>query len=261
MNIIFEYQGKRLILPVNPEEIEVDIPSPSKIENVIGVGQVSIPQSANLAKVSIKSFFWKYLFDNDILKTLGGLSSSVNNVLNSANSLVGGGLTDDSSKFKLLNEYVQWFKEWKASNKPARWTIVVPPNEPPQCFDFNVTCEDFKYKIVAGEETDYYYELELLEYREFGAKKIDTKTDENGNITAQPNNNKPRVDNKEPLQPKITAKKPLNTVWSMTQANARGDFKNWKSLYNILENKSTIASNLQNLAGQTLKMPKEWLDV
>lgn len=273
MNIIFEYEQKRLILPVNPEEVKVSIPSSSNKVNVLGVGQVSIPQDADLAKISIQSFFWKYLFDNSILRyaeayinSSSTVGSSILSGISSADTklkdLTGTGLIDDSKKFKLLNEYVQWFRTWQQSKKPARWTIVVPPDEPPQCFDFNVTCENFNYKIIAGEETDYYYEIELQEFRNYGAEKIESKTDSTGNTinTKNTHNRLSSTKSATPTSVNVTSK---DNLWSVAKKygsktkNKVGD--NWKILYSMPANKSIIANNIHNLTGQKLQMPTEWL--
>ena len=261
MNIIFEYDDKRLILPVNPESIKVHTPSPSQKVDVIGLGQISVPQTAQLSQISIKSFFWKYLFDSTILRLAETylplsfeITSAISSLDNKISNIIGSGLIDDSKKFKLLNEYVKWFETWRDSKKPARWMIVVPPNEPPQCFDFNVTCENFDYEIVAGEETDYYYEIELLEWRDYGAEEIEVKK-QNGKLIANPKN-PARFTAKTQLDPKFTVKA-KDTLWSISQKNSMGELEGWKTLYNVTENKSIIANNLNNLTGQILKTPIE----
>lgn len=262
MNIIFEYEDKRLILPVNPESVRVHTASPSQKVDVIGLGQVSVPQTAQLSTISIKSFFWKYLFDSTLLRLaeayVPSVASAISAINSKVSSVVGSGLVDDSKKFKLLNEYVKWIEEWRDSKKPARWTIVVPPNEPPQCFDFYVTCENFDYEVRAGEDTDYYYEMELLEWRDYGAEEVETK-EENGKIVANPKS-PARLSVKAELAPKFTTKI-KDSVWSIAQKHSKGGIDGWKSLYNIAENKSIIANNLGNLANQVLKTPKEWMNL
>lgn len=267
MDIIFEYDDKRLILPVNPESVKVSTSSASQKVDVIGIGQVSVPQTAELSQISIKSFFWKYLFDSTILRLAevylpSSASSTVSSAVSKVNSLatnvLGSSLVDDSKKFKLLNEYVQWFNTWRDSKKPARWTIVVPPNEPPQCLDFYVTCERFDYEVIAGEETDYYYELELLEWRDYGAEEVETK-EVNGKITANPKT-PARLDTKAELAPKFMVKA-KDTLWSLAKQNSAGELEGWKTLYNIAENKSIIANNLSSLSGKVLKTPTEWMNL
>ena len=150
MDIIFEYEKNRIVLPVNPEEIEVNIPSSSQKVNVIGIGQIAVPQEPDLATVSIKSFFWNYRF-TDILNRYGAniIRQTVTSGLRADSRMI-----DDSSRFTMLNQYVTWFSDWQKSKKPARWSIVASPLEPKQIYDFDVTCENFKHSIKAGEEQD-----------------------------------------------------------------------------------------------------------
>ena len=263
MNIIFEYNTKRLILPVNPESLAVNIPSPSQKIDVIGLGQVSIPQEAQLATISIQSFLWKYLFDSSMSRLVGayvplseGMSSAISTLDNKVASVLGKGFIDDSKKFKLLDEYIKWFQEWRDSKKPARFTVVSSPLETPYYFDFDVTCENIQYEIRAGEESDYYYKLELLEWKDYGAQEVETRQ-ENGKVVATPKT-PARLSTKPALEPKITAKA-TDSLWSIAQKNSKGELEGWKTLYNIAENKSPLANNLNNLSGITLKMPKDWL--
>lgn len=273
MNIIFEYNDKKLILPVNPESVKVTKPSQSQKVEVIGIGEVSVPQKRKLATVSISSFFWKDLFEqNFLLAGLGsitgylptsltnsiGVSQSVNAVTGRiGNSFVRNtiaGIIDDSQKFTVLNEYVKWFEEWQASKTPARWTIVVPPNDPPQCFDFNVTCESFEYEVKAGEDGDYYYNIELLEWRDYGAKLLtaETKTDGTVQYKEQP---KARLNVKAEIAQEVqTTDK--DTIWSVSKKYCQD---NWQDLFNESVNKAMLAASPQDLSGMTLKIPKKYL--
>lgn len=270
MNILFEYDGKKLVLPVNPESVIVNKPSQSQKVEVLGLGEVSVPQKRKLATISIKSFFWYDLFTQSILlSNVGSLASALPPFLtNQLQSQVSrgvstvtsklpskitsfiGGVVDDAQKFKLLNEYVQWFEDWQASKKPARWTIVVPPNEPPQCYDFNVTCENFRYEIKAGEENDYYYEIELLEWRDYGAKILNEQKQSDGSTKFE-QQGETRLDTKETPKPSklATAK---DTIWSVSKQYCKD---NWKDLYNYGVNKTFLSSSPQNIAGTTLQIP------
>ena len=260
MKIIFEYgttsNKKRLILPVNPDNLKVNIPSSAQKTEVVGLGQISIPQSPDLATMSIKSFFWKYLFDNVLKRyTIDTFTEALS--LSTINGVGSEGfLVDDSKKFKLLNEYVEWFKTWQASKEHARFTVVTMPNEPKQSFDFEVTCESFDYWVEAGQEGDYYYELNLLEWKSYDVEELSTKTDENGITTAQKNKGKSRISIKEKAKEVIA--KPSDTLWGIARKYGNGEYDDWKRIYELSQNKEIIANNLLNLNGQTLKIPKVW---
>ena len=121
--------------------------------------------------------------------------------------------------------------------------------EPPQCYDFYVTCENFSYEIRAGEMNDYYYELDLLEWRDYGAKVLteQKKSDGTSQFSQQPDN---RTDEKPKIVQKLCTAK--DSVWSVAQKTG----VNWKDLYAEAQNKVLIAENPQNLAGINLKIPK-----
>lgn len=260
MYIMFHYEEKKLVLPVNPENLQVSASSSSQKVNVIGIGQVSVPQSVDLKTVSIKSFLWKNLFDNDLLRLASGIDR-VSSSLLEIDRKFDTNIIDDSKKFKTLVEYIKWIEEWRDSKKPARFTVVAKPTEPTPYFDFDVTCENFNYEIRAGEEEDYYYELQLLEYRKYEAKELNKqeKTDENGNKKEVVNPPQPsRVDTLKQKVKEIKVK-PAETMWSLAKMYGNGEFDDWKKLYEIGHNRNIIANNLQNLDGKALQMPKEWL--
>ena len=254
MDIIFEYEKNRIVLPVNPEEIEVNIPSSSQKVNVIGIGQIAVPQEPDLATVSIKSFFWNYRF-TDVLNRYGAnvIRQSVTSGLRADSRM-----TDDSLKFTMLNQYVTWFSDWQKSKKPARWSIVAGPLEPKQIYDFDVTCENFKHSIKAGEEQDYYYELELIEHRPYGATELNTKTDKETGETVADTPQKPRLQGAKEKLKELTVK-PSETLWSVAKKYGQGGYDDWKMIYNLASNKVNIVNNITNLSGVTLQMPKEWL--
>lgn len=256
MDIIFEYNKEnRLVLPVNPESLQVSASSSAQKVNVIGIGQVSVPQSADLKTITIKSFFWKYLFDNTLTRYLnnyGAISEQLTNIDNR----LGTTLADDSKKFKLVSDYIKWFEEWRDNKKPARFTVVTKPTEPPAYFDLDVTCENFNYEMKAGEEGDYYYELQLLEYRHYEAKELNAETKEDKEVVNPPQ--KSRVQTLKEKVKEIRVK-PVDTVWSLAKMYGSGEFDDWKKLYDIAYNRNIIANNLKDLPNKVLQMPKEWL--
>lgn len=280
MNIIFEYENKKLVLPVNPESVKVTKPSQSQKVEVIGIGEVSVPQKRKLASITISSFFWKDLFDQSfLLSGLGAVSGylpssissglenqvqgGINKVGNVVNQLpkastvknITGGLTDDSQKFKLLNDYVKWLEDWQASKKPARWTIVVPPNEPPQCFDFNVTCENFEYEIKAGEDTDYYYSIELLEWRHYGAKLLTPEKQANGKIKFKEEPDV-RLEVKAALAPTEITGTEKDSLWSISKKYCND---NWESITKESVNKVAVMNSPNSLNRMVLKVPKQYI--
>lgn len=256
MDIVFEYNKEnRIILPVNPENLQMSASSSAQKVNVIGIGQVSVPQQADLKTISIKSFFWKYLFDNTLTRYLNNYAA-INERLSSIDEQFGTSFADDSKKFKLVTDYIKWFENWRDSKQPARFTVVTKPNEPPAYFDMDVTCESFNYEIKAGEEEDYYYEMQLLEYRHYEAKELNAETKDNKEVVNPPQ--KSRVQTLKDKAKQIRVK-PVDTVWSLAKMYGSGEFDDWKKLYDIAYNRNIIANNLKDLPNKVLQMPKEWL--
>ena len=255
MDIIFEYETNRIILPVNPEEVEVNIPSSSQKVSVLGIGQIAVPQEPDLATVTIKSFFWNYRFA-DIVSRYG--TDVVRQSINSRAQNADKKMLDDSKTFTMLNQYIKWFSDWQKSKKPARWSIVASPLEPKQIYDFNVTCENFKHSIKAGEEQDYYYELQLIEHRAYGPTELNVKTNQETGKTTADTPQKPRLDGAKE-KPKEVRLKPIDTLWSVAKKYGDGSYDSWKMIYNVASNRNNIANNLRSLLGTVLHMPKEWL--
>lgn len=62
--------------------------------------------------------------------------------------------------------YVNWIKKWQKSKKPAKF-VATRFN-----YSMTVTCEHFDYETRAGEEEDVYFNLQLKEYRPYGARRL-----------------------------------------------------------------------------------------
>ena len=69
--ITLSYGANLLKIPVNPESLDRNIPSNSRTVNIEGIGEVSIPTTPKLSKISIKSFFWQ---DRNILPSSAYIS-------------------------------------------------------------------------------------------------------------------------------------------------------------------------------------------
>ena len=55
--IYIEFGGGRMVIPVNPEEIEIKYPTDNKDYDVIGVGQVVVQRKPSLKEISWEGFF------------------------------------------------------------------------------------------------------------------------------------------------------------------------------------------------------------
>ena len=165
------------------------------------------------------------------------------------------------------SQYVTWLEKWQASKKPAK-LIVTRLN-----YSMEVTCEDFKHWINAGEEKDVYFELQLQEYRPYGARKLNNvknKTilqklkDVKELLTSPvlieiPRPTRSSTSKAEIINPYTT--KANETLITITKS-ITGSSDEWQLLYN--ENKETIGDLIGNSngipEGTKLKLPNKWIE-
>lgn len=162
--------------------------------------------------------------------------------------------------------YVNWLEKWQKSKKPAN-LIVTRLN-----YSMQVTCENFNHWINAGEETDVYFTLDLLEYRPHGAKRLGVKT--NPNLLNTLKNIKdlatspilfeiPRKTRNSTNKQTFT--NPYTTVRNETllsiSKKITSSSENWKMLYD--ENKSELGDIFDSGSiipeGTQLKLPDDWV--
>ena len=221
-----------LKFPINPDNLKKEINSNSETVNIEGLGEVSLPCGTSLAKMTISSFFW---FDNPHTVAL---SSSL---------------------------YVAWLEKWQKSKQPAH-LVITRLN-----YSMQVTCESFKHWINAGEEDDVYLELELQEYRPYGAKKLHEKKDESLLETLQyvkdyvtppilyelPRPTRSISSWRNLPNPYIV--KQNQTLITITKLFT-GSTYDWRALYD--ENKTTIGNKFGNSEeipiGTKLFIPEKW---
>ena len=159
--------------------------------------------------------------------------------------------------------YVAWLEKWQKSKKPAK-LIITRLN-----YSMYVTCERFFHEKRAGEEDDVYYELDLKEYRQYGAKRISTVESKSifdkfisMNIAVPvlvdiPNES--RINSMKSLQnPYIT--KEGDTLSSIAR-KFTGTSSLWKKIYDANENVlGDIIGDFQEIpVGTSLIIPKELL--
>ena len=139
------FSGKKVKLPVNPEEIKTEYPAEHKTYDVIGVGQVAVPQKPSLKAVSWDGFF------------PGSRDAPYVN-----------------SGAKSPEYYVKYFE--KALKKKQKCRLIISRSK---LHDTNMRCivSSFETQDKGGEPHDIYYSLELLEYRPYSPKTVAVITD------------------------------------------------------------------------------------
>jgi len=137
---MYEIYIGNLKLPLLPEALKEDIKRDNKHYTILALGEVIKPGRAKLKTWTIKSTF--YHEDIDVTKARDYLTSLVNSE--------------------------------KLSIKPVRFIVNRYKDDGTLTFDTNclVLIDSISFEDKAGEVGDLNYEIKLVEYKEFGGKKL-----------------------------------------------------------------------------------------
>ncbi len=138
IRFFFEYEGRVIQLPVNPENLKVSREMNNFKEELINLNEILILGGSKLASIELESFFPKYS-DGYYVVTKG--------------------------KFEPYEFYERFFKTVFTSKKPMRF-IVSGTN-----INMLVGIEKFETEFQAG-DPDLHYVLGLSEYKPFGVKQV-----------------------------------------------------------------------------------------
>ena len=223
---------KTLKFPINPEVLKKVIPSSAETVDIVGLGEVSVPQTPKLAEMTIDSFFWQEL-----------------------STLVPPAL------------YVNWLEEWQKSKKPA-FMVVTRFNFSMwvTCENFehwiNAGEEEDVYYTLSLKEYRHYGAKKIKgSTNNKLITAINNVMDAVGKFASyavcvdipRPS----RVSNKEVINNPYTVQK-NDTVTSITK-KITGSDENWKELY--IENKEIIGDSLMDglVVGTKLTLPESWV--
>lgn len=133
---------KKYILPVNPEEIEIDHPTDNDTYRVLSLGEIMVPNKPGLQKVTFGAYFPA---ETDLQEQEGG---------------------------KTPKAYVHAIKQAQIKKKVCRLIITRAG-----LYNTNILClvTSFKTTDKGGEPGDIYYEIELTEYRNYSPEIIKVK--------------------------------------------------------------------------------------
>lgn len=149
-SLIFSRKSDGLVLrlPVNPEELPVVRDTENEDKNVLGLGPIMIPRIPSLRKVTISSYF------------PGRINS----------------MTLTSGSFKEPYFYINFFETAMLQKQVITYTPVrVYEDGTPfmtQDTGFDVLVTHFEYTEKGGETGDFYYELQLTEYKDYSPKEV-----------------------------------------------------------------------------------------
>lgn len=157
--IFFEYDGKVIRLPINPEELPDDMAGDNSSYNVLGLGDVTVQRLPKQREVSISSFF------------PARVDASV--------------LTPNN--FMLPEEYIKFFRDAMEKKRVLTYTPVRYLENGAQFatsdVGFKCTVESFSVSEKGGETGDFYYSLSIKEYRDFTPQTVVVKEVKKNNTT------------------------------------------------------------------------------
>lgn len=146
--LFFTRDGTVIRLPVNPEKLPVERGNENDDYNVLGIGPIMVPRDPSLRVVSISSFF------------PGQLSPMV--------------LTPN--EFQEPEFYIQFFESAMKDKVPILYTPVryYEDGTPFATGDtgFQVLVTQFDTEERGGETGDFYYDLELTEYKDYSPQTM-----------------------------------------------------------------------------------------
>lgn len=149
--LFFTRDGTVLRLPVNPEKLPVVRDNDNGDYNVLGIGPIMVPRTPKQRVVTISSFFPGRVFS--------------------------GILTPN--EFQPPEVYIQFFESAMNDKVPILYTPVryYENGEPFMTGDagFQVLVTQFTTEERGGETGDFYYDLELTEYRDYSPQTMQVK--------------------------------------------------------------------------------------
>ena len=241
---MYQMYIEKVLFPVTPGKLTMKINGTNKTLTLINEGEVNLIKSPGLTDLSTEVLLpsiTEYPFANY------------------------------PDGFQNLSYYLEQLEKWKQAKKAVTFKLLrTSPNGQELLWDTNipVTIED--YQIVEDAEDqgmDVVVKIDMLEYREWGAKKLVVKKSNKKSSSKK----KKTATKKKKRKTKDIAKsytvKSGDCMWNIAKKQL-GNGSKWKKIYNL--NKSTIESwakkyghksaiegtNCWIFPGEKLKLPK-----
>jgi hypothetical protein len=139
-SIYVVFSGKKVKIPVNPEEIQIQYPTDHQTYEIVGMGQIVVPK-----KPALKTVSWEGLFPGD--RNASYVNSGAGNP----------------------QSYVRRFE--KALKEKQTCRLIISRSS---LYDTNMKCivSNFETTDKGGEPDDIYYSVELQEFKSYSPKVV-----------------------------------------------------------------------------------------
>ena len=234
LEVSIEYEGKRMVFPINPSELSITRGANNHIYEVLELGEVALPNTPALDAVHFTSQFWR---ERDVNKS---------------------------------GAYVDWLNEWRKEEKPGR--LVIANNNPESDYGgYNklVICEGFDTNEGrAGFEDDVYYTLDLKEWREgVEVGEVDVEYDAmmEEPYILPPEPLRSDAVERAPL-PRTHTVARGDTLYSIARLYGQPESA-WREMYEVPANKQLLSRNpfmikspYRVAVGMVLTVPSAWVE-
>ncbi len=234
VELSFNNREAWIVLPVNPESIEISESSEGKTYDVMGLGQINVIKDRSLTEYSFSSIF---------PARMEGYHSNTQPAVEA----------DQSEKFYHPVYYIKLLEKWMATKRPIRFIFISDTYE----INTAVSIESFQWKEAGGGGGDITYSIKLKKYVFYAAKRIATEST-SGNIKEQTikkvTTKKEAVKDRpnEKIQPRTYKLVAGDTLWQVAKKQL-GNGNRWTEIQNLNNIKDSEITRLA--VGRVLKLP------
>lgn len=231
MSLSFNERKEAITFPVLPEKLALTRKGGGKTYEIVGLGEVNVIGSRELAEISFESFFPAQAYS---FITYPESRESANK---------------PESRKQLLPaiEFVNHIARWQDKAYPCRF-IFTGPNFP---INLPVSITKFDRWEVAGQPGDIHFSITLKEYVFHSAQKVKLVTDKDGKTNAQTEEPKRPDDRARPSTYTIKAGDTLIGI----ARRILNDDKRWRELQKLNGLTDKQVRTLQ--IGSVIKIPKD----
>lgn len=142
----YDFYMDKCLLPVTPEQLQININSTNKKITLIDEGEINILKKQGLTDIEFECMIPQVRYPFAVYK----------------------------SGFKSAEYFLSYFEILKIGNKPFQFIVCrrLPNDKKLFSTNFRVTLEDYKIIEDAGEGFDLKIKVKLKEWRDYGAKTI-----------------------------------------------------------------------------------------